>query len=291
MLLQRTIKNEVAVSGMGLHTGVPVVMKLKPASRDAGIVFFRSDKGSYVKAGVDDVSDTAFATTLGCNGTRVKTVEHVLAAASGLGIDNMVIDVNGPEVPILDGSSTEFVETISKAGIARQAANRMFIKVTKPVMFKEGETEIAVLPYDGRKISYRIFFEHHLLGEQRMTLDLDEEVFKKELAPARTFGFLKDVEYLKSLGLAKGGSLDNAVILSDSGVLNPSGLRFKNEFIRHKILDFIGDISLLGYPVQGHFMVSRSGHTTNVKFLRMFLSAHGYWELVQAEEGALKATA
>jgi len=291
VLLQRTIKNEVVVCGSGLHTGVSVVMKLKPAPRDTGVVFFRNDKGEYIKAGVDAVSETAFATTLGCNGTRVKTVEHLLAALSGLGIDNIVIDLNGPEVPILDGSSTEFVKTISKAGIARQAANRVFIRVEEPIVFKEGETEIAVLPYDGRKISYRIFFDHHLLGEQRMTVELDEEIFRNELAPARTFGFLKDVEYLKSLGLAKGGSLDNAVILSDSGVLNPSGLRFKNEFIRHKILDFIGDISLLGYPVHGHFIVSRSGHTTNIKFLKKFLSSRGCWELIQVGEEALKATA
>jgi UDP-3-O-[3-hydroxymyristoyl] N-acetylglucosamine deacetylase len=289
--LQRTIKEELVFSGKGLHTGVPVVMRLNPAPRDTGILFFRSDKGEYIKADIGSVSDTAFATTLGCNGTRVKTVEHVLAAAAGMGIDNMIIDVNGPEVPIMDGSSAGFVDRIADAGVARQAANRRFIKVMKPVFFREGQTEIAVLPHDGRKISYRIFFNHRLLGEQKMTVELDEENFLNELAPARTFGFLKDVEYLKARGLAKGGSLDNAVILTDTGVLNASGLRFKNEFIRHKILDFIGDISLLGFPIYGHFVVSRSGHTTNIKFLRGFLSSTDCWQVLAGMEESLKATA
>jgi UDP-3-O-[3-hydroxymyristoyl] N-acetylglucosamine deacetylase len=291
MRLQKTIKKDLVFRGRGLHTGKYVVMKLKPASRDTGIVFYRSDKGEYINADVNSVSDTAFATTLGCNGTRIRTVEHILAAASGLGIDNMIIEVNGPEVPILDGSSAGFVKRIIDIGIARQASNRHYVRVIKPVFFKEGHTEIAAFPYEGTKISYQIYFNHCLLGEQKMTVEIERENFMKELAPARTFGFLKDVEHLKARGLAKGGSLENAVILTEKGVLNASGLRFKDEFIRHKILDFIGDISLMGFPIYGHFVVSRSGHTTNVKFLKKFLSSSDCWQVVTGVDSALKATA
>jgi UDP-3-O-[3-hydroxymyristoyl] N-acetylglucosamine deacetylase len=289
--LQRTIKKELAFEGRGLHTGKSVVMRLKPAPRDNGVIFYRSDKGAFINADIRSVSDTAFATTIGSNGTRVKTVEHVLAALSGLGIDNVIVDVNGPEVPIMDGSSIGFVERIMEAGIARQASNRPFLKVTKPVMFKEGHAEICVVPYDGRMVTYQINYDHHLLGQQRMRVELVEDNFVNELAPARTFGFLKDVEYLKSKGLAKGGSLENAVIISDTGVVNASGLRFKDEFIRHKILDFMGDMSLCGFPVFGHFLISRSGHTTNTKFFRKLLSSPECWQIVTEVEQSLKATA
>jgi UDP-3-O-[3-hydroxymyristoyl] N-acetylglucosamine deacetylase len=289
--LQRTLKKELVFRGRGLHTGKFVVMRLKPAARDTGIVFYRSDKGEYINANVNSVSDTAFATTLGSNGTRVKTVEHVLAAVAGLGIDNVIIDVNASEVPILDGSSEGFVQRILAAGIAQQASNRHYIRVTQPVFFKEGQAEVAVFPYEGTKISYQICFSHCLLGEQKMTVEVEKDVFTRELAPARTFGFLKDVEYLKALGLAKGGSLDNAVILTERGVLNASGLRFEDEFIRHKILDFIGDIALVGFPVQGHFVVSRSGHTSNVKFIRHLLSSPDCWQVVSGVDASLKATA
>jgi UDP-3-O-[3-hydroxymyristoyl] N-acetylglucosamine deacetylase len=289
--LQKTIKKELVFRGRGLHTGKFVVMKLKPAPRDTGIVFYRSDKGEHITADVNSVSDTAFATTLGSNGTRVRTVEHILAAAAGLGVDNMIIELNGPEVPILDGSSEGFVRRILDTGIARQASNRQYIKVVKPVFFKEGQVEVSVFPYDGTKISYQIYFNHCLLGEQKMTVEIGRDSFMRELAPARTFGFLKDVEYLKACGLAKGGSLENAVILTEKGVLNASGLRFKDEFIRHKILDFIGDIALLGFPIYGHFIVSRSGHTTNIKFLKKLLSSPECWQVVTGVDSALKATA
>lgn len=291
MRLQRTIKTDLVFEGKGLHTGRDVTMWLRPAPRDSGVVFHRSDKGVFINANISTVSDTAFATTLRSGGARVSTVEHVLAAAYGLGIDNLLIEVNGPEVPILDGSSAGFVDSIMKAGMARQASNRPFIKIVRPVAFKEGQTEIVVLPYDGWLITYQINFDHPLLGFQKMSLELDRESFIRELAPARTFGFLKDVEYLRSKGLAKGGSLENAVIVGDNGILNASGLRYKDEFIRHKILDFIGDISLGGAPVHGHFIVSRSGHTTNTGFLRQLLSSTESWRIVTEVEYSLKATA
>jgi UDP-3-O-[3-hydroxymyristoyl] N-acetylglucosamine deacetylase len=291
MRQQRTIKRGLVFKGTGLHTGKPVAMRLNPAPRDNGVVFYRSDRGVFINATVSSVKDTAFATTLGFNGTRIRTVEHVLAALSGLGIDNLLIEVQGPEVPILDGSSVGFVERIIEAGISRQASSRPYIKAVKPVHFRDGHAEIALLPHEGRRLTYQIAFDHALLGEQKMSLELDEESFARELAPARTFGFLKDVEYLRSQGLALGGSLDNAVLISERGVLNSTGLRFKDEFIRHKMLDFIGDISLSGFPIHGHFVVNRSGHTANTKFLKHFLSSPDCWQMVTEVEQSVEVAA
>jgi UDP-3-O-[3-hydroxymyristoyl] N-acetylglucosamine deacetylase len=291
MRQQRTIKRGLVFKGTGLHTGKPVAMRLNPAPRDNGVVFYRSDRGVFINATVSSVKDTAFATTLGFNGTRIRTVEHVLAALSGLGIDNLLIEVQGPEVPILDGSSVGFVERIIEAGISRQASSRPYIKAVKPVHFRDGHAEIALLPHEGRRLTYQIAFDHALLGEQKMSLELDEESFARELAPARTFGFLKDVEYLRSQGLALGGSLDNAVLVSERGVLNSTGLRFKDEFIRHKMLDFIGDISLSGFPIHGHFVVNRSGHTANTKFLKHFLSSPDCWQMVTEVEQSVEVAA
>ena len=291
MRLQRTIKKELAFHGVGLHTGREVSMRLKPAPRDAGIVFTRTDKGVNINASVTEVSDTAFATTLGNGKGKIRTVEHLLAAASGLGIDNLHIEVDGPEVPILDGSAMGFVRAMKDCGLARQASNRPYLRVTRPVVFKEGQIEIAVMPYEGRRISYQIDFDHRMLGQQHMDIEIDEMSFAEEIAPARTFGFVKDVEYLQSMGLAKGGSLDNAILLDDNGVVNASGLRFDDEFIRHKVLDFIGDTSLAGLPIYGHFMVNRSGHSSNVKFLKQLLSSPECWELVTDVSQTLPASA
>ncbi len=290
MRLQRTIKQEVSFEGIGLHTGNHVNVQLKPASRDTGIIFHRIDKNVMIRAHVGEVSDTAFATSLGSNGTRIKTVEHILAAISGLGIDNLVIEMDGSEVPILDGSSTELIALILKGGIAKQGKKRPYLRIVKPVVLEDGHSEIAAFPYEGRKITYRIHFNHHLLGEQRLSIELNEETFIKEVAPARTFGFLKDVEYLRANGLAKGGSLDNAIILGDDGVLNKSGLRFKDEFVRHKVLDFIGDFSLIGFPVHGHIIANRAGHSTNIKFIKKLLSATDCWEIVSDVEHAQALT-
>lgn len=284
MRLQRTIKQEVGFEGIGLHTGSHVTVKLKPAPRDSGVIFYRNDKNQTIRADVGAVVDTAFATSLGYNGTRIKTVEHILAAISGLGIDNLIIELDGSEIPILDGSSTELIDIILKGGIAKQGKKRPYLRITKPVFFEDGHSEIAAFPYNGRKLTYRIYFNHHLMGEQKLSIDLDEETFAKEVAPARTFGFVKDVEYLRANGLAKGGSLDNAVILGDNGVLNKSGLRFKDEFVRHKILDFIGDISLIGFPIHGHLIADRAGHSTNIKFVKNLLSAVDCWEIVTDTE-------
>jgi UDP-3-O-[3-hydroxymyristoyl] N-acetylglucosamine deacetylase len=266
-------------------------MRLKPAARDTGIVFYRTDKGVTINASVSEVSDTAFATTLGNGKGKIKTVEHILAAVSGLGIDNLRIEISGPEVPILDGSAAGFVGVLKSCGVVRQASNRPYLRITSPVVFKEGKVEIAVMPYEGRRISYQIDFNHHMLGQQQFDIDLDEASFTDEIAPARTFGFAKDVEYLRSMGLVKGGSLDNAILLDDNGVVNSSGLRYEDEFIRHKVLDFIGDTSLAGFPIYGHFIVNRSGHSTNVKFLKKLLASPECWELVTDINQTLSATA
>ncbi len=280
MRLQRTLKQEVSFEGIGLHTGRYAKVRLKPAPRDTGIIFTRIDKDIALKASMGSVSDTAFSTTLGYDGAKIRTVEHILAALSGLGIDNLIVEVNGPEIPILDGSSIDLISLILNSGIAKQGKKRSFLRITNPIFFADGQAEIIALPHDGRHITYRIHFNHHLLGEQKLSLEITEENFVREIAPARTFGFLKDVEYLKANGFAKGGSLENAIILGSDGILNSSGLRFKDEFVRHKILDLIGDISLIGFPIYGHIIANKSGHTANLKFLKKLLAYQYCWEIV-----------
>lgn len=290
MRLQRTLRQEVSFSGIGLHTGRFATVKLKPAPRDSGIVFNRVDRQTVIRSHIGAVTDTAFATTLGNGTVKIKTVEHILAALAGLGIDNLIIEVDGPEIPILDGSSTELVSIILEGGIAKQGKKMPYMKIVKPVLLDDGHAEIALFPYEGRKVSFRIHFNHHLLGEQNLSVELNEETFVKEVAPARTFGFLKDVEYMMANGLAKGGSLNNAVILGEDGVMNASGLRYKDEFVRHKILDTIGDFSLIGFPIYGHIISNKAGHSTNLKFMKKLVSCPECWEIVsEAEQAQVQA--
>ena len=284
MRAQRTIKNKVSFEGIGLHTGKHSRVTLSPASRDAGVTFIRTDKPAVIKAHVGAVIDTAFATTIGSNGVKIRTVEHILAALAGLGIDNLIIEVAGPEIPILDGSSTDIISIILTAGIAKQGKKRPYLRIIKPFIFEDGHAHIAVFPYCGTKITHSIFFHHNGIGEQRISIDITEENFVTEIAPARTFGFLKDIEYLRSNGLAKGGSLDNAVVMGENGVINASGLRFKDEFVRHKILDSVGDFSLIGFPIYGHIVASKSGHSSNVKFIKKLISAPETWDIIIEEQ-------
>jgi len=283
MRAQRTIKKEVSFEGIGLHTGRYARVTLKPAARDNGITFTRSDKNTVIQAHVGSVIDTAFATTIGQDGAKIRTVEHIMAALAGLGIDNIFVDVDGPEIPILDGSSTELISIILKAGIAKQGKKRPYLRIKRPVIFDDGNSKVAALPYEGRRITYSIFFNHYGFGEQRLSIEINEETFAKEIAPARTFGFLKDIEYLRTNGLAKGGSLENAIILGENGVLNSSGLRFKDEFVRHKVLDSIGDLAILGFPIYGHIIANKSGHSTNIKFLKKLLAYPEAWDLILEE--------
>lgn len=287
MRSQRTIKNEVSFEGIGLHTGVHSKVTIKPASRDTGVTFVRTDKATIIKAHVGSVIDTAFATTIGHNGVKIRTVEHIMAALSGLGIDNIIVEVNGPEIPILDGSSTELISIILRAGIAKQGKKMPFLRIKRPIVFEDGHSKIAAIPYNGRRITYSIFFNHYGFGEQRLSIEINEESFAKEIAPARTFGFLKDIEYLRTNGLAKGGSLENAIIFGENGVLNASGLRFKDEFVRHKVLDSIGDFAILGFPIYGHIIASKSGHSANIKFLKKLLLNSDAWDVILEEQVVL----
>jgi UDP-3-O-[3-hydroxymyristoyl] N-acetylglucosamine deacetylase len=290
MRLQRTLRQEVSFCGIGLHTGRHATVRLKPAPRDSGIIFNRVDRMAVIRSHIGAVTDTAFATTLGNGNVKIRTVEHILAALAGLGIDNLIIEVDGPEIPILDGSSTELVSIILQGGIAKQGKKMPYMRIIKPVLMDDGHAEIALFPYEGRKITFRIHFNHHLLGEQNLSVELNEETFIKEVAPARTFGFLKDVQYMRANGLAKGGSLNNAIILGDDGVLNSSGLRFKDEFVRHKILDSIGDFSLIGFPIYGHILSNKAGHSTNLKFMKKLVSCPECWEIVsEAEQAKVQA--
>jgi len=287
MRLQNTIKKEIVVTGKGLHTGTDINMRVNPAPRDTGVIFIRVDKGNVrIKAGVNSVVDTTFATTLASKGIKIGTVEHLLAAFSGLNIDNVYVELDGPEVPIMDGSALPFVNKIIESGIAKQAKPISYIRILEPIVISKGQSQIAVTPYEGTRITYRLFYTHPAFGEQKLGLDITALKFAQELAPARTFGFLRDVEMLRSRGLAKGGSLDNAIVLGEKEVINGNKLRFRDEFVRHKILDAVGDLSLIGPPIWGHIIANKSGHTLHIELLRKILSCRGSWEYV-SESSAL----
>jgi len=281
MRLQNTLRKEIDIKGTGLHTGRQINMRLRPAPRDTGIVFVRTDKSDVqIKASVVSVADTTFATTLSSNGVRVGTVEHLLSVFMALQIDNVYVELDGPEVPIMDGSALPFVSKIMECGIARQGKGLSYMRITEPIVVMEGQSQIAITPYEGMRITQRIHYSHPLFGEQRFGIDITEKNFINELAPARTFGFLKDIEVLRARGLIKGGSLENAIVLSDKEIVNDGKLRFKDEFVRHKILDTLGDISLLGLPIYGHIIANRSGHTLNIKLLKKILLSNTSWEIV-----------
>ncbi|MBF0457339.1 MAG: UDP-3-O-[3-hydroxymyristoyl] N-acetylglucosamine deacetylase [Nitrospirae bacterium] len=280
MRSQRTIKDRINFQGVGLHTGAYCKVTLHPAPVDTGIVFYRPCKKSSMSTNISTVVDTTYATTIGNDRMKVRTVEHLLAVLSATGITNLTIEVEGPEIPILDGSAIEITQLILGAGIKRQKKVMPYIKILQPVFLEDDQGKVAAYPYDGRKITFRLFFKNHFLGEQLMSFDLDRGSFLKEIAPARTFGFLKDVEYYRANGLAKGGSLDNAVIFSETSIVNNSGLRFKDECVRHKILDSIGDFSLVGLPIEGHIVADKSGHKMNVKFINKLLACSDCWEVV-----------
>jgi len=277
MPFQKTIKSEITLSGVGIHTGKRINIRLIPAQRDTGIVFYRTDKGMPVKAKLPFVIDTSLATTIGIDGIKVRTVEHLLATIHVFGITNLIIEIDGSEVPVMDGSAIDFAKTIMKTGTAKQGKTIPLLKITKPYFYEESRSRIIVKPYRGFKISYKIFYEHPLILEQSLSIEINEQNFLREIAPARTFGFLKDIQYLLQNGFARGGSLENALVLDEKGVVGGK-LRFRDEFVRHKILDAIGDLSLLGYPIHGHFIIEKGGHTAHINFLKHFIES-GYYEL------------
>jgi UDP-3-O-[3-hydroxymyristoyl] N-acetylglucosamine deacetylase len=278
---QRTIKNIISCEGIGLHTGKPVKMVLKPAPVDTGVVFARTDLGAAEIAAVAaNTAATSYATTLSQSGASVKTVEHLLAAFAGLNIDNVIIEIDAEEVPIMDGSAGPFLRLIADGGIQTQEKFQPMLKVIKPIFVREGNKQIAIWPADSPSISYFIDFNHPMLKEQSLQYQPSEEAFLREVADARTFGFLSDVQTLQANGLAKGGSMDNAVVLGEDTVLNKEGLRYKDEFVRHKILDLIGDFSLVGMPIIGHIVAHKSGHGLNALMVSKLMSSPMNWILV-----------
>ncbi|HEY2030979.1 MAG TPA: UDP-3-O-acyl-N-acetylglucosamine deacetylase [Myxococcales bacterium] len=277
---QRTLKRRAHLHGIGLHSGAEVALTLAPAAADAGIVFERD--GEEIPALADFVVDTTMNTSLGREGMRVGTVEHLMAALAGCGIDNARVEIEGPEVPIMDGSAEPFVRLIREAGIHEQRSARRFLMIRKPIVVSEGDKLARLGPARGKfAISYTIDFRHPLITDQTCKVEMNERSFQREIARARTFGFKRDVERLHSLGLARGGSLANAVVVDDFNILNPEGLRFPDEFVRHKVLDAVGDLALLGMPVIGQLTAVKSGHHLNHLLVRKVLAEADSCEVVQ----------
>src|SRR6478736_4634660 len=284
---QRTVRRAISCVGIGLHSGNKVRLSLKPAAAGFGIRFRRTDLGHHeVPATVQHLAGIQLATGLASNEVAVETVEHLLAALVSMGVDNVLIELNSPEVPIMDGSAAPFVYLIQEAGIKQQVSRRKYLKIVRPIALSRGDKRIALYPSDHFKVTYSISFDHPLLRHQSRTLRITEESFIEEIAPARTFTFLKDVENHRQNGLALGGSLDNAIVLGETGVLN-NALRFEDEFVRHKILDAVGDLALVGYPVIGHLVAHRAGHGLHTEFAGKILEETDCWRFV---EGPLVAT-
>jgi len=284
MIRQRTLKNVIRATGVGLHTGDKVYLTLRPAAPDTGIVFRRVDLDEPVEiqAKAENVGDTLLSTTLVQDGVRVATVEHLLSAFAGLGIDNAYVDVSAPEVPIMDGSAGPFVFLIQSAGVEEQKAAKRFIRILKPVEVSDGDKTARFEPFDGFKVSFGIDFDHPVIGEdtKRAEIDFSSTSFVREVSRARTFGFLRDIEMLRERNLALGGSMDNAIVVDDFRVLNDDGLRYEDEFVKHKILDAIGDLYLLGHSLVGAFSGYKSGHALNNRLLKALIAQPDAWEEV-----------
>lgn len=291
MIKQRTIKSLVRAAGVGLHSGRKVNLTLRPAPADAGIVFRRTDLDDPVDFRVDAhlVSDTRLCSALEFRGARVATVEHLMSALAGLGIDNLYIDLDGPEVPIMDGSASPFIYLLQSAGIEEIPVPRRFIRVKQPVRVEEGDKWAELRPHDGFILTFRIDFDHPVFRHSatEIRLDFAKDSYVREISRARTFGFTRDVEYLRAHGLALGGTLDNAIVMDEYHVLNADGLRYADEFVKHKVLDAVGDLYLAGYPLLGAFTAYKSGHGLNNKLLCRLLEDAEAWEWASfREEGA-----
>ncbi len=291
MLKQRTLKSLIRAKGVGLHTGQKVNLTLRPAQPDTGIVFRRIDLAAPVDipARADRVGETRLSSCLVHQDVKVYTVEHLMSALAGLGVDNAYVDLDGPEVPIMDGSAAPFVLLLQQAGLAEQAAPKRFLRVTRALEVREGDKWARLEPYEGLRLAFSIVFNHPVIDKtsQSVSVDFAETSYLKEIARARTFGFMHDVERLREDGLALGGGLDNALVLDEYRVLNAEGLRFADEFIRHKVLDAIGDLYLLGRPLLGAFSAHKSGHALNNKLLRALVADTGAWEMASFEHAEL----
>jgi UDP-3-O-[3-hydroxymyristoyl] N-acetylglucosamine deacetylase len=286
---QRTLRRQISCAGIGLHSGHKVTLTLKPAAPDTGIVFRRTDVGVEIPATVKHVSAVHYATVLGKDGATVETVEHLLAALVSVGIDNVIVELTHNEVPIMDGSAAPFLFLVQEAGVKRLSVARRYLKVLRPVQLTNSDKRIAIYPSDHFKVSYTISFDHPVLRHQSRTERITEQSFAESIAPARTFGFLKDVEALRQNGLALGGSLENAIVIGDAGVLN--ALRFEDEFVRHKILDVVGDLALVGHPIIGHVVAHRGGHALHTALAAQLLQERDAWMLVESPTSVELATA
>lgn len=287
MVKQRTLKTAVQATGVGLHSGEKVYLTLRPAAIDSGIVFRRVDLPQPVdiRAEASAVKDTRLSTCLDFHGVRVATVEHLMSAFAGLGIDNAIVELTSPELPIMDGSAGTFIFLLQSAGIAEQGAAKKFIRILKTVEVKDGDKWVRFEPYNGYKLNFTINFAHPVFASTRqdVTVDLGSQSYIKEVSRARTFGFMQEVEYMRSQGLALGGNLDNAIVMDEYRVINPDGLRFEDEFVKHKVLDAIGDLYLLGHPLIGAFSGYKSGHALNNALCRTLLADESAWELTTFE--------
>ncbi|MBU0620257.1 MAG: UDP-3-O-acyl-N-acetylglucosamine deacetylase [Gammaproteobacteria bacterium] len=288
MVKQRTLKTTVQATGVGLHTGEKVYLTLRPAAIDSGIVFRRVDlpQPVEIRAVAREVQDTRLSTCLVAHGTRVATIEHLMSALAGLGIDNAIVELTSPELPIMDGSAGTFIFLLQSAGIVEQAAAKKFIRIKKTVEVKDGDKWVRFEPYNGYKLNFTINFTHPVFAntKQNVTIDLGAQSYIKEVSRARTFGFMQEVEYMRSQGLALGGNLDNAIVMDEYRVINPDGLRFEDEFVKHKVLDAIGDLYLLGHPLIGAFSGYKSGHALNNALCRALLADESAWELITFEK-------
>ena len=287
-LLQRTLKNVIRATGIGLHTGEKVYLTLRPAPVDTGIIFVRTDLDEPVTitARAENVGDTTMATTLTDGVTNISTVEHLMSAFAGLGIDNAYVDVSASEVPIMDGSAGPFVFLIQSAGIEEQNAAKKFIRIKRPITVEDGDKVASFLPFDGFKVSFTIDFDHPVFRDRtaHAEIDFSSTSFVKEISRARTFGFMHEIEYLRSKGLARGGSVDNAIVVDEYRILNQDGLRYDDEFVKHKVLDAIGDLYLLGYSLIGEFQAHKSGHALNNASLRELMATPDAWEMVTFDD-------
>lgn len=282
MSYQKSLRSTVGCAGIGLHSGKRITLTLRPARSDTGIVFIRKDLGGVeIPAVQANVVDTLLATTLGRGGVCVSTVEHLLAALRGLGIDNALVEVDGEEVPIMDGSAAPFVVLIRAAGVRSQRGRQRHMVIRRTVQVKDGDKLAELRPSDDFRLSYTIDFEHPFIGTQFIDYRHSASAFEKDLSRARTFGFLEEFETLQEKGLARGGSLDNAVVVGEDTILNHEGLRYEDEFVRHKVLDAIGDLSLVGCPIQGHFLARKAGHALNHRLLAELLSSKANYKIVE----------
>ena len=292
MAFQHTIDKPIEVSGIGLHSAVPVEIRLLPAAANRGIVFRRTDLDNFeIPASWKHIARVSYATSLMRRGVLISTTEHILSALISMEIDNVTVEINALELPILDGSCLPWVDLLAKAGRRRQRAQRSILQVTEPVEVIEGSKRIALLPDTQFRITTQVQFPHPMVGRQEMEIEITPQSFAREIAPARTFGFLEQLPQMKDMGLIRGGSLENAVVFDQDSVMNPEGLRFPDECCRHKVLDLIGDLALIGHPLRGHVIAEHAGHAMHTALVLKLMRNRSLWELTTAEAASAEAVA